>query len=102
MLHLSEDGLSLQCVCGERVVQKVEGAGACGLAVTGFQWRDQGSERSEGGQGQWNALRIISRSYRRLVSPAHTLNVLELITPGSQIAAPACWAPKEADSGSGS
>lgn len=77
-------------------------AGVCGLAVTGSQWGDQGSERREEGQGQWNALKIISRSYQRHVSPTHILNVLEPITLESRTAASICWAPREADSGSGS
>lgn len=77
-------------------------AGVCGLAGTGAQWRDQGSGRSEGGQGQWNALKIISCSYQRHVSPTHILNVLELVTLESKIAASICWASREADSGSGS
>lgn len=77
-------------------------AGVCGLARPGSQWRDQGSERSEGGQGRWNALKIISCSYQRHVSPTHTLNVLELTALESKIAASISWAPREADSGSGS
>lgn len=76
--------------------------GVCGLAVTGSQWRDQGSERSEGGQGQWNALKIIFCSYQRHVFPTHILNVLELITLESKIAVSVFWAPRKADSGSGS
>ena len=102
MLRLSEMVFHCSAYVGSVWFKRQSGAGVCGLAVTGFQWRDQGSERSEGGHGQWNTLKIISRSYRRHVSPTHILNVLELITPGSKIAASVCWALKEADSGSGS
>ena len=85
---------------GSRRFKRQSNAGVCGLAVTGSQWRDQGSERSEGGQGQWNALKIISCSYQWHVSPTHILN--ELITLESKIAASICWSPRKADSGAGS
>lgn len=58
--------------------------------------------RGQAGQRQWGPRKIISCSYQGHASPAHTLNVLALIHPGTQKSSLPSGAPREANCGSDS